>query len=363
MPWSNQGGNDGGWQGGGGGNRGPWGQGPSGQQPPNLEDIIRKGQERLKDSLPGGGGGKLGFFIILMIAVVVWLASGFYKVETNEQGVVLRFGKEVATTQPGLNYHLPYPIETVLTPDVTKLNSVEVGYRINRSGSTVSVVAESLMLTGDENIVDIGFTVFWKIKNAGDFLFNVSNQTQTIKAAAESAMREVVGHTQLQSAITEGRLKIQTEVAARLQEVMDLYEIGVEVVQIQMKNSDPPSQVIDAFRDVQAAEADKERAQNEALAYANDIIPRARGEATKIRQEAIGYKQQVVAEAQGEAARFISIYDEYAKAPYVTRQRIYLETLQEVFQGKKKIIIDNQGGGQGVVPYLSLNELQKGRAK
>ncbi len=362
MPWNNQGGNGGGWQGGGGGNRGPWGNGPSGQQPPNLEDIIKKGQERLKDTLPGGGGGKLGFFIIVLIAVVVWLASGFYKVETNEQGVVLRFGERVALTQPGLNYHLPYPIETVLTPNVTKVNSVEIGYRNNSRGGTTPITAESLMLTGDENIVDIGFTVFWKIKDAGDFLFNVADQEGTIKAAAESAMREIVGRTKLQAAITEGRLAIQTEVTKRLQEVLDVYGVGVEITQVQLKNSDPPGQVIDAFRDVQAAEADKERSQNEALAYSNDIIPRARGQAEKMRQEAEGYKQQVISEAEGEAARFISIYNEYAKAPYVTRQRIYLETLQEVFKGKSKIIIDSQGG-QGVVPYLPLNELNKRGAK
>ncbi len=360
MPWNNQGGNGGGWQG-GGGNRGPWGQGPSGQQPPNLEDIIKKGQERIKDTLPGGGGGKLGFFIIALIAIVVWLASGFYKVETNEQGVVLRFGQKVAITQPGLNYHLPYPIETVLTPNVTKVNSIEVGFRANTRGGTTPITAESLMLTGDENIVDIGFTVLWKIKDAGEFLFNVADQEGTIKAAAESAMREIVGRTKLQSAITEGRLAIQTEVTQRLQEVLDVYGVGVEITQVQLKNSDPPGQVIDAFRDVQAAEADKERTQNEAQAYANDIIPRARGQAEKMRQEAEAYKQQVIAEAEGEAARFVAIYQEYAKAPYVTRQRIYLETLQEVFKGKNKIIIDNKGGGQGVVPYLPLNELQKGR--
>ncbi|GLQ06416.1 protease modulator HflK [Sneathiella chinensis] len=301
--------------------------------------------------------------IIIMIAIVVWLASGFYKVETNEQGVVLRFGKWVETTQPGLNYHLPYPIETVLTPGVTKLNSIEIGFRMTRGGSMAPVTAESLMLTGDENIVDIGFTVLWKIKDAGKFLFNVDQQEATIKAVAESAMREVIGRTELQSSITEGRSIVEQEVSSRLQEVLDVYELGVEITQVQLKNAEPPSQVIDAFRDVQAAEADKERSRNEALAYSNDIIPRARGEAERMRQQAEGYRQQVIAEAEGEAARFVAIYDEYAKAPYVTRQRIYLETLQEVFKGKNKIIIDNSNGGSGVVPYLPLNELQKGRAK
>ncbi|MAL78144.1 MAG: FtsH protease activity modulator HflK [Sneathiella sp.] len=362
MPWSNQGGNDGGWQG-GGGNRGPWGQGPSGQQPPNLEDIIKKGQERLKDVIPGGGGGKLGIMILLLVLLVAWLISGFYKVETTQQGVVLRFGKWVNTTQPGLNYHLPYPIETVLTPEVTKVNSLEVGFRPTRGGGSTAVEAESLMLTGDENIVDIGFTVLWRIKDAGLFLFNVEQPELAIKNVAESAMREVIGRTNLTAAITEGRLLVETEVLKRLQEILDGYGAGVQVLQVQLKNAEPPAQVIAAFRDVQAAEADKERAQNEALAYANDIIPRARGEAERIRQEAEGYKQQVIAEAEGEAARFLSIYEEYAKAPYVTRQRIYLETLQEVFSGKNKIIIDGGSSGtSGVVPYLPLNELQKGGA-
>jgi len=363
MPWSNQGGNGGGWQGGGGGNRGPWGQGPSGQQPPNLEDIIKKGQEKLKDSLPGGGGGKLGLSIIILVAIVGWLASGFYKVETNQQGVVLRFGEKVAITQPGLNYHLPFPIETVLTPNVTKVNSIEIGFRGDGRGGQSAYTQESLMLTGDENIINIGFTVLWRIKNASSFLFNVAQQELAIKAAAESAMREVIGRTELTSAITAGRLSIETKVQKKLQEVVDVYGLGVEITEVKLQNSEPPAQVIDAFRDVQAAVADKERAQNEALAYANDIVPRARGQAAKIRQQSEGYKQQVIAEAQGEAARFVSIYNEYKKAPEVTRERIYLETMQEVFKGKNKVIIDSEGAGQGVVPYLSLNELNKKGAK
>jgi len=362
MPWSNQGGNGGGWQGGGDGNRGPWGQGPSGQQPPNLEDIIKKGQEKLKDSLPGGGG-KFGFFIIIMVAIVVWLASGFYKVETNQQGVVLRFGEKIAITQPGLNYHFPYPIETVLIPNVTKVNSIEIGFRQTRSGAQTPFTAESLMLTGDENIINIGFTVLWRINNASDFLFNVADQEQTIRAAAESTMREVVGQTELTTAITEGRLAIENGVQEKLQAVVDVYGLGVEITEVKLQDSEPPAQVIDAFRDVQAAVADKERAQNEALAYANDIVPRARGQASMMRQEAEGYKQRVIAEAEGEASRFVSIYNEYVKAPIVTRQRIYLETMEEVFKGKNKVIIDSDGTGQGVVPYLPLNELNNKGAK
>jgi modulator of FtsH protease HflK len=362
MPWSNQGGNGGGWQGGGGGDRGPWGQGPSGQQPPNLEDIIKKGQERLRDTLPGGGGGKLGIFILVFVAIAIWFATGFYKVEANQQGVVLRFGEKIALTQPGLNYHLPYPIETVLTPNVTKVNSIEIGFD-RRGTSKRPIEAESLMLTGDENIINIGFTVLWRIKDASDYLFNVAQQESTIRAVAESAMREIVGQTELTAAITEGRLGIESEVQKKMQVVMDVYGLGVEIREVKLESSDPPLQVIDAFRDVQAAVADKERAQNEALAYANDIVPRARGESAKMRQEAEGYRQQVIAEAEGEAARFISIYTEYKKAPDVTRQRIYLETLQEVFKGTNKVIIDSNASGQGVVPYLPLNELQSKGAK
>lgn len=363
MPWSNQGGNDGGWQG-GGGNRGPWGQGPSGQQPPNLEDIIKKGQERFKNVIPGGGGGKIGLIIIILVVIAAWLLSGFYKVETTQQGVVLTFGEWTKTTQPGLNYHLPYPIQSVLTPQVTKVNSVEIGFRTTRNGGQTSAEAESLMLTGDENIVDIGFTVLWKIKDAGNYLFNVNNPDQTIKAVAESAMREIIGRTDLQDAITAGRLLVETEVRERLQQVLDEYGTGVQIEAIQLNKAEPPAQVIAAFRDVQAAEADKERVQNQALSYANDIVPRARGQSEQVRLQAQGYKQRVIAEAEGEAARFISIYNEYAKAPYVTRQRIYLETLQEVFSGKQKIIIDGgKSGSSGVVPYLPLNELQKGMTK
>ncbi len=363
MPWNNQGGNGGGWQGGGGGNRGPWGQGPSGQQPPNLEDIIKKGQDKLKDTLPGGGGGAFGIVVILFLVVAGWLASGFYTVEANQQGVVLRFGEKVALTKPGLNYHLPYPIETVLTPNVTKVNKIEIGFRKNASGSS-TVTSESLMLTGDENIINIGFTVLWVISDASEFLFNVAQQELTIKAVAESAMREVIGRADLRYAITDGRSAIELEVQEKLQKIVDVYGLGVEISEVKLEDSDPPPQVIDAFRDVQAAVADKERAQNEALAYANDIVPRARGEAEKMRQEAEGYRQQVIAEAEGDAARFISIYEEYRKAPRVTRQRIYLETLQEVLKGKNKVIIDGEtGGGQGVVPYLPLNELQNKGAK
>lgn len=353
MPWSNQGGGN------GGGSRGPWGQGPTGQQPPDIEELLRQSQEKVKRFLPGGAP---GIALVVIIALAVWFASGFYRVQPDEQGVVLRFGKWVATTQPGLNYHLPSPIETVLTPKVTRINRIDVGFdsRGGRSGreNVRDVPGESLMLTGDENIVDIDMSVFWRIKNAGEYLFNIDQPESTIKAVAESAVREVVARTPIQAALTEGRRKIELEVLELTQKGLDEYGAGVEITQVKLQKVDPPAAVIDAFRDVQAAEADRVRARNEAEAYANDILPRARGEAAKILQEAEAYKQQKIAEAEGEASRYLAIYKEYKAAPEVTARRLYLETMEDVLADMPKIILDQKSGG-GVVPYLPLNELLK----
>ncbi len=370
MPWRNQGGQGGqggpggGWQGGGnGGGGGPWRQGPGGPQPPNLEELLRKGQDRFKGLLPRVPGGGRGLLLIALVAVAFWLASGFYRVQPDEQGVVLRFGEWVKTTQPGLNYHLPSPIEAVETPKVTRVNRVDVGFRtgseFGRSQAPRDVVEESLMLTGDENIVDIDFTVFWLIKDAGKFLFTIQRPEATVKAVAESAMREVVGKTPIQSAMTDGRLEIETSTQELIQSILDEYGAGIQITQVKLQKVDPPGAVIDAFRDVQAARADLERQRNEAEAYANDIIPRARGEAERMLQEAEGYKQQVVARADGEAQRFISVYNEFAVAKEVTTRRIYIETMEQVFRDMNKIIIDSEGGS-GVIPYLPLNELTKG---
>jgi membrane protease subunit HflK len=367
MPWSNQGGGGGGWQG-GGGNRGPWGQGPrgggggGGQQPPNLEELLKRGQDRFRGMLPGGAdwGGRT---ILVGIAILLglWLVSGFYRVEPDEQGVVLRFGKFTTTTQPGLNYHLPYPIETVLTPRVTTVNRVDVGFVAQTPGRGLSsrdINEESLMLTGDENIVDIDFTVFWVIKDPTKFLFNTQNPEATVKAVAESAMREIVGKTPIQSALTEGRAAIEQATQKLMQETLDGYGTGVLIRQVQMQKVDPPAAVIDAFRDVQAARADLERSRNEAEAYANDIIPRARGEAEQMIQQSEAYRQEVVARSQGEAARFTSVYNEYARAKDVTAERIYLETMEQVLKDMNKVIVDDKAGN-GVVPYLPLPEVQK----
>ena len=369
MPWSNQGG--GGPWGSGGGGKGPWGSGPqsSGPTPPDLEDLLRRSQDKLRSVLPGGNMGGRGFALIALGAVVLWGVSGFFKVEPDELGVVLRFGKEVREVQPGLNYHLPYPIENVLTPKALQVRKIDVGMRIVddlRRGTTVrDVPEESLMLTGDENIVDVDFSVLWRIKpkeGLGEYLFNIQNPEGTVKAVAESAMREVVGRSEIQPILTGARQNIEVAVQELMQKTLDQYSSGVLVQQVQLQKVDPPQQVIDSFRDVQAARADLERAQNEAQTYANRVVPEARGRAAQILQGADAYKSQTVAEATGQTSRFSKIYEEYKKAPEVTRKRMYLETMERVMGGTDKIIIDSSGssgGGSGVVPYLPLNELRR----
>merc|ERR1711991_1310524 len=310
----------------------------------------------------GSSGGKQAILVLIILGFV-WLASGLYRVLPDEQGVVLRFGKFVKTTQPGLNYHIPFPIESVLTPKVTKVNRMDIGFRSERdSGFTSTAVAdvpeESLMLTGDENIVNIDFSVFWVIKDAGNFLFKIQDPEGTVKAAAETAMREVIARSDIQPILTEGRSKIEIDTQDIIQNILDEYSSGIQVTQVQTQKADPPDQVIDAFRDVQAARADMERSKNEAEAYANDVIPRARGEAQKILQAAEAYKKEVVAKAAGEASRFLAIYNEYKKAKSVTQGRMYLETMEKVLADIDKIIID-KNSGSGVVPYLPLPELKK----
>jgi len=354
----------------------PWGTPPGGENgsgrgptPPDIDAIIKDIQKKINRFLPGGissGGKPIG--LILIILVLVWLASGLYRVLPDEQGIVLRFGKFTSTTQPGLNYHIPFPVETVLTPKVTKVNRMDVGFRSERDsgfstgGGVADVSEESLMLTGDENIVNIDFSVFWVIKDAGKFLFKIQDPQGTVKAAAETAMREVIAKSRIQQILTEGRAKIENETQEIIQSILDEYNSGIQVTQVQTQKADPPDQVIDAFRDVQAARADMERSKNEAQAYANDVIPRARGEAAKIMQAAEAYKQKVVAEAEGEASRFVSIYNEYSKAKVVTQERMYLETMEKVLADIDKVIID-KNAGSGVVPYLPLPELGKKKAK
>ncbi|MGH6735786.1 MAG: FtsH protease activity modulator HflK [Methyloceanibacter sp.] len=361
MPWSNQSGG-GGWK---GGNGGPWGPRPGGSgQQPDLEEILRRSQDRLRQAMPGG---RMGGPFAVLIAVVLIGIIGFFgftvRVNPDELGIVLRFGEYVRQLPPGLNFRLPYPIEQVELPKVTRINRIEIGMRgssdVRDATTTVrDLPEESLMLTGDENIVDIDFVVFWQINDAPDYLFNIQNPEGTVKAVAESAMREVVGQSDIEPILTAARAKTEAAVQALIQRILDSYGAGIRIVQVQLQKVDPPAQVIDAFRDVQAARADQERLQNEAQTYANRVIPEARGEAERILQAAQGYRDQVIAEAKGEADRFLKVLQEYQKAPDVTRKRIFIDTMQEVMSNTDKIIIDEQGG-TGVVPYLPLSELQK----
>ena len=365
MPWSNQGGGPWGTGGGSGGGKGPWGSGPqpSGSTPPDFEEFLRRSQEKLRSVLPGGNLGGKGLGLIVLAAIAIWGLSGFFRVDPDELGVVLRFGKYVRDAKPGLNYHLPYPIESVLTPKVTRVNRIDIGMRLVedlRRGTTMrDVPEESLMLTGDENIVDVDFSVFWLVKpdGAGDYLFNIQQPEGTVKAVAESAMREIVGRSTLQPILTT-RQPVETAVQELMQSTLNKYGAGITITQVQLQKVDPPSQVIDSFRDVQAARADLERAQNEAQTYANKVVPEARGKAAQITQGAEAYREQTVAEAKGATSRFLKVYDEYKKAPDVTRQRMYLETMERLFGGTDKIIMDSGASG-GVVPYLPLDQLMR----
>ena len=363
MPWSNQGGGGGGpW---GSGGKGPWGSGPqsSGPTPPNLEEILRRGQDNLRRVLPGGNLGGKGFALLGLAVIALWGFSGFFRVEPDELGVVLRFGQDVREVQPGLNYHLPYPVESVLTPKALRVNKIDIGMRQvedGRRSATRDVPEESLMLTGDENIVDVDFSVFWKVKptGVGEYLFNIQNPEGTVKAVAESAMREVIGRSDIQPILTGARQTIEAAVQDLMQKTLDHYGSGILIQQVQLQKVDPPTQVIDAFRDVQAARIDQDRSVNEAQTYANRVIPEARGNVAKITQAAEAYKSQTVAQATGQTSRFLKIYEQYKKAPDVTRERMYLETMERVLGGSNKIIVDSNPGAQGVVPYLPLNELE-----
>lgn len=388
MPWNNQSGGKGGgpWgSGGGGGDGGPWGSGPDrpnpwgqgpqrgpggggNQQPPDLEELLRRSQDKLKRVFPnnkGGGGGQggpsavgiggRGIALALVVVLLLYGLTGFYRVDQGELGVELVLGRYQGTTQPGLNYNWPYPIGEVFTPNVTQVREINIGARNDGRGSDVA--EESLMLTGDENIVDVDFKVQWLVSSPSDFLFNVEDPERTVKQVAESAMREIIGTKNIQPILTQERQQIELDVEELMQQTLDEYGAGVEVTLVQMQKVDPPAQVIGAFRDVQAARADQERFQNEADAYRNEIVPRARGEAAQIVEQASAYRDQVVAEATGQADRFSSVYEEYAKAPDVTRQRMYLETLERVMRGTDKVIID-QSAGSGVVPYLPLDRVE-----
>ena len=365
--------------------RGPWG-GPGGRNTgpqgagglPDLDELIARMQDKARRFVPGGPGGFTGrgpgqarlLAILGLVAVAIWLASGFYRVQPDQQGVVLRFGAFQRTTLPGLNYRIPWPVEEALTPAVTRINRVEVGFRggsrdssvLQRAGGRESlggareVPEEALMLTGDENIIDINFSVFWRIRDAGEFLFSTRNPEETVKSASESMMRQVIGRTPIQPALTEARARIEQDVTTGTQAILDQYKAGVEVTQVQLQRVDPPAAVIDSFRDVQRANTDAERVRNEAESYRNDIIPRARGDAARLTAEAEGARQAMVAEASGQAQRFLSVYQAYTVAKEVTLKRLYIETMQEILQRTPSIVVDDKL--QGIVPYLPLDAVR-----
>lgn len=388
-PWGNSGGP---WGNPGGGRPngrpgGPWGGGGGGPgNIPDLDQLIARLQTKARRFVPGGPGGARGgrgLAILGLVALLVWLASGFYRVQPDQQGVVLRFGAYNRTTLPGLNYHIPWPVERALTPAVTRIERTEIGFRgaaeptdavfrgpagrdplraLPGRGATGGdagrdVAEESLMLTGDENIIDINFSVFWRIRDAGDYLFNTRNPNNTVKSAAESVMREVIGRTPIQPALTEARARIEQAVLTGTQGILDQYKAGVEITQVQLQKVDPPNAVIDSFRDVQRANTDAERMRNEAESYRNDIVPRARGEAARLTAEAEGARQGLVAEASGQAQRFLSVYQAYQAAKDVTLRRLYIETMQEILTKTPAVVVDDRL--QGIVPFLQLD--QQGR--
>jgi membrane protease subunit HflK len=358
MAWNPKGGGP--WGSGGGG---PWGSGPTPQQPANIEEMLRRSQERFRRFIPGGFGSSRGVILAIVALVAVWLATGFYRVQPGEQGVELLFGRFVKVTTPGLNFWFPPPIGEVLKPNVEQTNQITIGFRsgadTGRSSSTRDVLQESLMLTGDQNIIDIDFLVQWRIKNAADYLFNLRDPEGTVKLAAESAIREIVGQGSLEDALTLRRQEVDDRTRELLQQILDNYGAGILIVEVKQLKADPPTEVIDAFNDVQRARQDKDRSVNEALAYRNDIVPRARGESERITQDAAAYKEKIVREAEGEADRFSSVYNADLTGKDVTTRRLYLERMQEILGKTDKVIIDSDGIGQGVVPYLALPELQR----
>jgi membrane protease subunit HflK len=356
MPWDNK--NEGPFN---NNNNNPWGKksNNNGWNPNNKNDEFDKILNLYKDKFSKFfSKGPKSFFMGFIILIFLWLISGFYTISPEEQGVVLRFGKYTSISSPGLNYHIPAPIEKVIKVPVTTTRNVEVGFRTQNTESIRNVDEESLMLTGDENIVDLNFVVQWFVSDAAKYVFNIRNPDKNIKDSAESVMREVIGKTNINFALSEGRDQVRQEAQESLQKILDRNDSGITVSSLLLQKSDPPPAVIDDFKDVQRARADQERLINEAQAYANRIVPEAKGEASKVRESAEAYKQEVIAIADGASQRFLSVYNEYKLAKDVTRRRIYLETMEKVMQNMNKVIIDSQNGS-GVLPYLPLPELQK----
>ncbi|MEO5344933.1 MAG: FtsH protease activity modulator HflK [Magnetococcus sp. YQC-9] len=346
-----------------GGNQGPWGPGGGvSPQPPDIDQIVRIMRERFGNRNPFA---KVWPFV-LVLGLVVWMATGIYVVGPDENGVVLRFGRHVETTGPGPHWRLPYPIATVLTPKVTKVERIEIGYRTRSrggdgrtTGDEVDVPAESLMLTGDENIIDIDMSVQYRIKDGGaaNYLFNLRNPSadrhKVVRDAAESAIRQVIGRNEIDSALTAGKEKIQSDSKQMMQKILDSYNSGILIVTVQLQKVSPPPEVVHAFKDVASAREDRERAINEAQGYANDILPKAKGEAAKLIQEAEGYRAAKVTRSEGDVHRYEAILKEYEKARAITETRLYLESMEEVMSGVNKVIIDPRAG-HNLLPYLPI---------
>ncbi|MGB3898550.1 MAG: FtsH protease activity modulator HflK [Mesorhizobium sp.] len=357
MPWNDKSGGGGPW--GGGNNGGPWGQGPKGPSgpqgtPPDLEDIIRKGQDRLKHMIPGGGGPSPALFGLIALALVVlWGFKAIYTVQPDEVAVELRFGVPKAElSEPGLHFHW-WPMDRVETAKISE-QLVNIG---GGSGN-----ASGLMLSGDQNIVNVQFSVAYQVSDPKQYLFDVSDPDGMLRQVSESAMREVVGRRPAQDIFRDDREGIAAGVREIIQATLDDYKAGLNINAVSIEDAAPPREVADAFDEVQRAEQDEDKFVEQANQYSNQKLGAARGQAAQVREEAAAYKNRVMQEAEGEAQRFISVYDEYAKAPEVTRQRLYFETMEKVLKDSNKVLLE-QSGGQGVVPYLPLPALQPNKAK
>ncbi|MCH9779968.1 MAG: FtsH protease activity modulator HflK [Alphaproteobacteria bacterium] len=326
----------------------------------NFNDF----QSTMRNKLPGGLGGSRGVVIVLLLVVSFWMASGFYRVQQGQVGIELVFGKlSGLPTQSGLNYNYPFPIGEVLTPEIERSRRIDIGYRgsipdgsAETTQRITTIPEESLILTGDQNIVDLAFAVFWKINDPEAYLFNIRQPEQTIRIAAESAMREVVGQTNFDKAVTDGRAAIEGRALTVLQDLLDDYQSGVLVEKVDLQKSDPPPEVIDSFNDVQRARQDRDRLRNQAEAYANTIVPEARGQAEQIVRGAEAYRERLIREAEGEADRFLENLSAYETSPDATRRRMHIETMSEVFSRSNIILIDE--GVTGIVPYLPLPAVQ-----
>ncbi len=333
-------------------------------QPKNHDSSMDSSaaalRQRLDHALQLLGMRGKGLLLLGGLLAAGWLASGIYRVEPDEQGVVQRFGRWSDTTSAGLHYHLPWPVETIQLPKVTQIKQLKLANLYEGSPPDAADPREKQMLTGDENIVEADCAVFWRIKDAGRFLFSAKEPEQALRITAEGALREVISHTPIQASMSNRRQQVAEETRGLIQQRLDAQQAGILITQVQLQRVDPPAAVIDAFNDVQRARADQERARNEAQAYSNDILPKARGEAERIRQEAEAYRSQVVNLAQGEAKRFDSVYQTYAQAKDVTAWRLYLESMDDMLKKASKVVIDGSGkNGSGVLPLLQLQDKPK----